>query len=156
MIKREYDSLNELMQDDYSEIDDYESAKEANDLLMDALKLTDAQKILMKSGIAHLEDILRRQIMNEIEDDEPKTTRSGSYTFRYDDRVFYGMRKISGQDVIDWIRRNHLEDISLYNDADCLYARMIDMENEKHYKEISIQWNTRHAKYEVIDDVLEE
>ena len=36
MIKSEYDNIDELVQDDVDEIDDYESAKEAYGLMMKA------------------------------------------------------------------------------------------------------------------------
>ena len=156
MIKSEYDNIDELVQDDVDEINDYESAKEANDLLMDALKLTDIQKTMLKGSFGYLEDILRDQIMAEMKNVKPKYARIGSYIFQYDDQVYGDTRCIKGKEVIEWIRRNHLEDISLYCDSECLFARMIDTENDRHFRESFINWNASHAKYEVIDNTLEE
>ncbi len=156
MIIKGYDSIDELLQEETAEIEDYESAKEANDLLMEALKLTDTQKTVLRSSYEHLEELLINQVAAELECDKPKLIRIGSDTFQYDDRVFDAMRRIKGQELIDWICRYRLEDVSIYNDGDCLYARMIDTENENHYKENCIRWDIRHAKYEVIDDILED
>ena len=156
MIIKGYDSIDELLQEETAEIEDYESAKEANDLLMDALKLTDTQKTVLRSSYEHLEELLINHVTADLECDKPKLIRIGSDIFQYDDRVFDAMRRIKGQELIDWIYRNRLEDVSIYNDGDCLYARMIDTENENHYKETCIRWDIRHAKYEVIDDILED
>ena len=49
MIKSEYDNIDELVKNDIDDFDDYVSAKEAQGLLMDALKLTDIQKTMLKA-----------------------------------------------------------------------------------------------------------
>ena len=158
MIKSEYDNIDELVQDDIDDIDDYESAKEAQDLLMDALKLTEIQKTMLKGSYAFLEDMLRKEIMDEVanKDKKAKFARIGSFTFQYDEKTYGDTRSIKGREIIEWIRRNHLEDISLYSDVECLFARMIDVENDRHYRESYIRWNANHAKYEVIDNILED
>ena len=43
MIKSEYDNIDELVQDDIDDLDDYESAKEGYDLMLKAMNLTDIQ-----------------------------------------------------------------------------------------------------------------
>lgn len=158
MIKSEYDNIDELVQDDIDDIDDYESAKEAQGLLMDALKLTDIQKTMLKGSYAFLEDLLRKEIMDEVADKDKKAqyARIGSYTFQYDDKTYGDTRIIKGREIIEWIRRNHLEDVSLYSDVECLFARMIDVDNDRHFRESYIRWNAKNAKYEVIDNILED
>ena len=158
MIKSEYDNIDELVQDDIDDIDDYESAKEAQGLLMDALKLTDIQKTMLKGSYAFLEDLLRKEIMDDVANKGKKAqfARIGSFTFQYDDKAYGDTRTITGREIIEWIRRNQLEDISLYSDVECLFARMIDVENDRHYRESYIRWDARHAKYEVIDNILDE
>ena len=158
MIKSEYDNIDELVQDDVDEINDYESAKEANDLLMDALKLTDIQKTMLKGSFGYLEDMLRAQILTEIKNEKPRFARIGSYIFQYDDRVYGDTRSIKGNEVIEWIRRNHLEDISVYCDSECLFARMIDTENDRHVRESEVRTFIkeirRYATIEELDEAV--
>jgi hypothetical protein len=158
MIKSEYDNIDELVQDDIDDLDDYESAKEGYDLMLKAMNLTDIQRTMLKGSFAYLEDMLRKEILAEVANNDKKArfARIGSYIFQYDDRVYGDTRSIKGNEVIEWIRRNHLEDISLYCDSECLFARMIDTENDRHVRESFINWNASHAKYEVIDNTLEE
>ena len=85
-----------------------------------------------------------------------KFARIGSFTFQYDEKTYGDTRSIKGREIIEWIRRNHLEDISLYSDVECLFARMIDVENDRHHRESYIRWNANHAKYEIIDNILED
>ena len=158
MIKSEYDNIDELVQDDVDEINDYESAKEANDLLMDALKLTDIQKTMLKGSFGYLEDMLRAQILTEIKNEKPRFARIGSYIFQYDDRVYGDTRSIKGNEVIEWIRRNHLEDISVYCDSECLFARMIDTQNDRHVRESEVRTFIkeirRYATIEELDEAV--
>ena len=158
MIKSEYDNIDELVQDDIDDLDDYESAKEGYDLMLKAMSLTDIQRTMLKGSLAYLEEMLRKEIMAEVETKKEKArfTRIGSYTFQYDDQVYGDTRSIKGHEIIEWIQRNRFEDISLYCDVECLYARMIDVDNDRHCRESYVRWNTKHAKYEVIDNVLED
>ena len=154
MIKTEYDNIDELVQDDIDEIDDYESAKEANDLLMDALKLTDFQKSMLKGSFGYLEDMLRKQIMAEMNQNS-KYFHISNRVFRFDDRAYGNDRIIIGQEIIDWIQRNHLQQRSIYCGTDSLFVRMLDEQDELHYKETFLYWGKDHAKYEVIENWLE-
>ena len=56
MIKSEYDNIDELVENDIDDFDDYVSAKEAQGLLMDALKLTDIQKTMLKGSYVRTGD----------------------------------------------------------------------------------------------------
>ena len=60
MIKSEYDSIDELVQDDIDDFDDYESAKEGYDLMLKAMSLTDIQRTMLKGSLAYLEEMLRK------------------------------------------------------------------------------------------------
>ena len=91
MIKKEYDNIDELVQDDYCEKNDYETAKEANDLLMDALQLTEVQKTMLKGSYAFLEELHRKQILSQFMAD-PETVRVGKNTFL--------MRSMTDSDVV--------------------------------------------------------
>lgn len=154
MIKTEYDNIDELVQDDYDPSNDYEYAKEGFILLMDALKLTEVQKTMLEGGFAYLEDLHTKKIMEQCEEDT-RTVQVGSYTFRYDGKVYPETRKITGQEVIDWIRKNNLQDLSIYCGSEYLFARMLDVKDEYHYREASLNWSTDHSKYEVIEDWAE-
>ena len=83
MIKSEYDNIDELVQDDIDDFDDYESAKEGYDLMLKAMSLTDIQRTMLKGSLAYLEEMLRKEIMAEVETKKEKArfTRIGSFTF---------------------------------------------------------------------------
>ena len=154
MIKTEYDNIDELLQDDYVPRNDYEYAKEGLDLLMNALKLTYVQKTMLKGSLAYLEELHAKQFMDQAEK-ETKTVQAGDYTFRYDSKVYPETRKITGQEIIDWICKNHMQDLSIYCGSEYLFARMLDVEDDYHYREASLNWSTDHSKYEVIEDWAE-
>lgn len=155
MIKKEYDNIDELVQDDYCEKNDYETAKEANDLLMDALQLTEVQKTMLKGSYAFLEELHRKQILSQFVAD-PKTVTVGKNTFRYDDKVYGDTRGITGQEITDWIVRNHMQDLSVYCGTECLFVRMVDIKDELHYREKYLNWRTDHSMYETLEDWLEQ
>ena len=160
MIKSEYDNIDELVQDDIDDLDDYESAKEGYDLMLKAMNLTDIQRTMLKGSFAYLEDMLRKEILAEVANNDKKArfARIGSYIFQYDDRVYGDTRSIKGNEVIEWIRRNHLEDISVYCDSECLFARMIDTENDRHVRESEVRTCIkeirRYATIEELDEAV--
>ena len=160
MIKSEYDNIDELVQDDIDDFDDYESAKEGYDLMLKAMNLTDIQRTMLKGSFAYLEDMLRKEILAEVANNDKKArfARIGSYIFQYDDRVYGDTRSIKGNEVIEWIRRNHLEDISVYCDSECLFARMIDTENDRHVRESEVRTFIkeirRYATIEELDEAV--
>ena len=155
MIKKEYDSIDDMLLSESNPRNDYESAKEAHNLLLDALNLTDNQKILLKGSYAYLEELLEKKTSAD-EKKEPKTVRIGSSVFRYDDTLYsYKERKITGEEIIDWIIFNDLEDVALYVSEEGIYTRLLDVDDDDHYKEIRINWDTNHGKYETLEDHLE-
>ena len=155
MIKSEYDNIDELVQEDIDEIDDYESAKEAHYLLMDALHLSDAQKTILKGSYVFLEELHHKQLLSQYQE-ETNTIRIGQNTFRYDDEVYGATRSITGREVVDWICSNHLQDSHIYCADEYLYTRMFNVKDKLHYREISLNWGTSHSKYEVIEDRLKD
>lgn len=155
MIKKEYDTIDDMVQNETNPSGDYKSAKEAFHLLLDSLNLTSKQKILIHGGYAYLEELLEKKL-STTDSDESKFIRFGQYVFRYDDAIYADEhRKITGKDIIKWIERNDLENVALYLSTEGIYANMIDVDDSDHYREIQINWDTGHGKYETIDNRLE-
>ena len=155
MIKKEYDTIEDMVRKDLDPLEDYESAKEAYYFLLDALSLNDTQRILLKSSFANLEELIEKKTVAS-EKKEPKLVRFGSSVFRYDDTLYsYRERKITGKEIIDWITFNGLEDVALYISEEGIYARLLNVDDEDHYREIQINWDTNHGKYETLEDHLE-
>lgn len=154
MIKTEYDSIDELVQDNPAVINRYTWAKEAHSLLMDSLRLSEFQKTMLQGSYGYLEDLLREQLAAKASK-EPETVQIGDYVYRYDTGTYGETRGFTGQDIIDWIQKNGFENIAVYCGADRIFTRLMDEEDELHYRESYLHWSTKHAKYEVIENWLE-
>ena len=115
---------------------DYESAKDAHNLFPDAFSLSE------------------KQTAEEKED--PKLVRYGKYVFRYNDTVYSDEeRRIPGKDIVEWIKRNDPEDVLIYLSTEGIYSNLVDVDNKDHYREIQLNWNTGHGKYETTENHLE-
>lgn len=143
MLKTEYDTL----------ADEYSNAKESYILLIDTMNLTDSQRTILKSSYSYLEDLLLNSPTAELESSK-KQIKIGSCTFTYESNTDYSHRIISGQEVIDWIKKNNYEDVSILCSGADLYVSMKDVNNPNHYRESRLNWRKNNSKFQIIDEHL--
>lgn len=144
MLKTEYDTL----------ADEYSNAKESYILLIDTMNLTDSQRTILKSSFSYLEDLLLNSPTAELESPK-KQVKIDSCTFTYESNTDYSHRIISGQEVIDWIKKNNYEDVSILCSEDNLYVSLIDIDDPNHYRESRLNWSDNKSKYQIIDEYLD-
>ena len=101
IITKEYDSIDDMMLQESNSQNDYEYAKEAHDLLMDALDLSEKQKIILRSSYSYMEKLLEQKLI-VADQRKPKLVRFGKNVYRYDETVYSSEeRKIKGKDIIE-------------------------------------------------------
>ena len=134
--------------------DDYANAKESYILLIDTMNLTDSQSIILNSSFSYLEDLLVNSPSAKLELPK-KQIKIGSCTFTYETNTDYSHRIISGQEIINWIKRNSYEDVSIFCSEEDLYVSLVDVDDPNHYRESRLNWSNNKSKFQMIDGHLD-
>lgn len=122
MERKEYDSLDECVDCDVNAEEIYQTANNAFNLLIDTMSLEDTQRILLRTTVSTLLDLQKKAFERQKEPVSDKTIRIGSYMYKYDKIQEYGDKRIiTGDEICEWIQRNHVEDVSIFVGDEGLY-----------------------------------
>ena len=153
MERKEYDSLDECVDCDVNAEEIYQTANNAFNLLIDTMSLEDTQRILLRTTVSTLLDLQKKAFEHQKEPVSDKTIRIGSYMYKYEKIQEYGDKRIiTGDEICEWIQRNHVEDVSIFVGDEGLYFSMTDVEDNNHYRESRLNWSLGRGKYEIYED----
>ncbi len=154
-MKIEYDELAEQVRNSTDPVDAFLASWDANEILLDCMSLKDNQRTLLKSSILDLLELQKASLWQEKSDAE-RTVHNPDGDFRYnllDD--FSNKRIIRGQEIIDWITDNQVEDVSIITTDDGLYFSLTDIHDSDHYVEFRLNRATRRPRYEAYEMHME-